>query len=221
MGSVGSVNLSNSGQLLRRNGIASLVPRSHQQTVGIATFEAPSSSCTGQAGTFYAVNQVHKRFLSAETKPFSRKRPGGAETPAMASSNMDFNQQAIVAMIQIFKALSPLLESNKGFRWSCSQLDVLSKVAAQHGKDPSNTSILNPFAHGDEALRMMFDVGVKGAYIFSIDRQQERVNVQSPISGTYSYAYDGEYWLSVMDGHDMRGLITRDLLRHCCGCPAF
>ena len=135
--------------------------------------------------------------------------------------SMDFNQTAVVAMVQIYRALSPLIEMNQGFQWTSSQLEVLKRVATQYGADPTNTSVLNPLAQADEALRLLFDVGVKGSYIFTVDRQQERVNVQSPISGTYSYAYDGEHWLSVMDGHDMRGLITRDLLRHCRGCPMF
>ena len=57
-----------------------------------------------------------------------------------------------------------------------------------------------------------------GSYIFTMDCVEERVNEQSPISGTYSYAYDGEHWLSVMDGHDMRGLVARDLWRYYYGC---
>jgi len=28
-------------------------------------------------------------------------------------------------------------------------------------------------------------------------------------------------WLNVRDGHDARGLITRDLLRHAAGCTRF
>jgi frataxin-like iron-binding protein CyaY len=210
------VGLNYNGRLTSRNNIASLVPRFQQQ----ATIASLSPLFIAPRARFYVHVHVQTRCLSSETKPFSRKRQPESAT-ASSSSTLDFNQHAIVAMLQIYKTLSPLLEMNQGFQWTCSQLDVLKKVATEYGKDPTDTSVLNQLAYSDESLRLLFDVGVRGSYIFTVDRQQERVNVQSPISGTYSYAYDGEYWLSVMDGHDMRGLITRDLLRHCCGCPMF
>ena len=67
------------------------------------------------------------------------------------------------------------------------------------------------------------DAGDKGFYIFSVDWANELLTVQTPISGVRQYGYAPEEgtWLNTVDGHDMRGLITRDLLRHSRGCPKF
>lgn len=70
---------------------------------------------------------------------------------------------------------------------------------------------------------LVLNVGAKGSYIFKIDRDMMLLTVQTPISGVHQYDFevnDGQ-WLSVIDGHDMRGLVTRDLLRHCTGLPNF
>jgi len=67
------------------------------------------------------------------------------------------------------------------------------------------------------------DAGDKGFYIFSVDWANELLTVQTPISGVrqYEYSPDDGTWLNTIDKHDMRGLVTRDLLRHCRGCPKF
>ena len=56
-----------------------------------------------------------------------------------------------------------------------------------------------------------------------IDYDEEILRVGSPMSGNYQYYYDlqQKLWLGTSDGHDMRGLVTRDLLRHCTGLPQF
>jgi hypothetical protein len=82
-------------------------------------------------------------------------------------------------------------------------------------------------------LNPVFDISVtpaqivvnteKGMYKFMIDYDEEILRVGSPMSGNYQYYYDlqQKLWLGTSDGHDMRGLVTRDLLRHCTGLPQF
>ena len=70
---------------------------------------------------------------------------------------------------------------------------------------------------------LWIETGGKGVFSVKIDEAQSQLNLLSPVSGTFEYKYDAENesWLSCKDYHDMRGLITRDLLRICIGCPKF
>ena len=234
--------------------------------------------------------RVPKRTFS-DAKPFSRKRSSTGVDSGTGRGN--FNTHAAAAMVQIYRAVSPLLAMNDGFKWSSphpTQLDVLQRVADAYstpggvsvagGSADAANALLAPIAQSDTAFAMSLDCGpARGSYMFTVDREQERLNVQSPVSGTFSYVYVTEscfdecpsllpfhtrhpapfvdvvsnivclsfidmnilprppflshlfpllryveeqgLWLSVQDGHDMRGLVTRDLLRHCRGCPNF
>ena len=66
-------------------------------------------------------------------------------------------------------------------------------------------------------------IGDRGSYTFRIDQSQEVIVVISPISGHHKYNFDPRegLWLGTADRHDMRGLITRDFLRHAIGFPQF
>ena len=167
-------------------------------------------------------SSAHRAFSDAP-KPFSRKRPSMESTTHSAMPQQTFNQHAIVAIIHIYRSINPLLELNEGFHWSCSRLDIVQQIASKYPGTLTDMSVLDPLVLADEAVTLCLNAGNKGSYMFTVDRQLERLNVQSPISGTYSYTYSEEQglWFSVIDNHDMRGLITRDLLRHCRGCPMF
>ena len=109
---------------------------------------------------------------------------------------------------------------------SKSNFNVKSKtVLVDIEKAVSHLKDLNPYFQiktiGVTSLNV--DFGEKGSYSFDIDPTQQLLLVISPISGVYQYRYDQEQdnWLSVVDNHDMRGLVTRDMLRHCIGCPKF
>ena len=67
------------------------------------------------------------------------------------------------------------------------------------------------------------DIGDKGQFIIKADKKLERITVATPVSGFFTYKYNEENktWLSVDDSHDLRGLITRDFVRICVGCPNF
>lgn len=74
----------------------------------------------------------------------------------------------------------------------------------------------------DEA-ELVLDLGPgKGAFILQRDWAQNQLVYMSPVSGCNKYAYDGGEgrWLSVAeDRHDLVGIMTRDLIRMCVGCP--
>eukprot|EP01039_Chlorochromonas_danica_P003420 gene3418-3747_t len=63
----------------------------------------------------------------------------------------------------------------------------------------------------------------RGKYTIHPDHTRQILVMQSYISGFHNYYFDpvDKVWLSVKDNHDLRGLFTRDLMRHCAGCPSF
>lgn len=63
----------------------------------------------------------------------------------------------------------------------------------------------------------------RGKHTIYEDKAKKVLVLQSYFSGYHNYAFDVEQklWLSIKDNHDFRGLLTRDLLRHCNGCPDF
>ena len=129
--------------------------------------------------------------FSNEVKAVSRKKPSNIK---VSSSN--FQSEVTAAFKTIEDTLRPMLPQNPDF-----DLKVI----------PSK--------------EIMLTVGSieRGAYTFVPDFTEEVMRVNAPFSGSYEYYYDSDTnnWLSVMDKHDMRGLITRDLLKHCIGCPLF
>lgn len=64
----------------------------------------------------------------------------------------------------------------------------------------------------------------RGKFTLTADYMEQTLVLQSYISGYHMYVFDPteSVWRSVReDGHDMRGMLTRDMLRHCVGCPDF
>jgi frataxin-like iron-binding protein CyaY len=63
----------------------------------------------------------------------------------------------------------------------------------------------------------------RGRHILKVDGNRRLIVLQSYFSGFHKYAFfpEEQTWLSIQDGHDLRGLLTRDLMRHCIGVPAF
>ena len=83
---------------------------------------------------------------------------------------------------------------------------------------------LNPvFKIEKKPNELSVDTGEKGKYTFSLNYNTLKLTVASPMSGNFNYRYDSDsgYWLGTQDGHDMRGLVTRDMIRHCTGMPKF
>lgn len=128
---------------------------------------------------------------SLSTTPVSRKKKTTG-TPVRT-----FLEEASAALLQIEEAVKPMIPLNKDFH-------VLRDVEEVDGQLVILTS--------------------RGPLIFKVDSEAEQIVFQSYLSGFHKYFFDStetREWLSVKDGHDMRGLIARDLLRHCSGCPEF
>lgn len=107
----------------------------------------------------------------------------------------DFKKFCERELTVIEKALSPLLKSNPGYE--------ISRPA------PGQLKVFV----GDS----------RGMYSFTADHPLGCLAVISPVSGIHKYGYDQEQdaWVSLDDRHDLRGIITRDFLRHCIGLPQF
>jgi frataxin-like iron-binding protein CyaY len=63
----------------------------------------------------------------------------------------------------------------------------------------------------------------RGPYRIHPDVKNNTMEFQSYQSGYTSYYFEPELkqWLSTKDDHDLRGLLTRDILRHWSGVPQF
>jgi len=126
-------------------------------------------------------------------QPASRRKRGSGGSGPTAIVDFDFEVKKV--MDQIYKAIDPLMVLNDSFKLS----------------------------RDDHKEEILLDADKKGFYIFRVDRGMQRLFVQTPISGAHQYEFSPEdkTWLDVRDKHDMRGLVTRDLLRHARGCPKF
>lgn len=125
------------------------------------------------------------------TTPTSRKKK------STGAPVRTFLEEASLALLQIEEAVKPMIPFNKDFY-------VLRDVEEVDGQLVILTS--------------------RGPLVFKVDSEAEQLIVQSYLSGYHKYFFDStetREWLSIKDGHDMRGLIARDLLRHCSGCPEF
>jgi frataxin-like iron-binding protein CyaY len=124
-------------------------------------------------------------------QPSSRKK----KVSDVSLSDFSFHHEAISCLDHIERALKPIMECNSEY--------TFERNAKQIVMDTGSTN--------------------KGIYKFMIDHENQCITINSPTSGYLRYIFDEEskQWLSSTDSHDMRGLITRDILRHAKGCPAF
>ena len=126
-------------------------------------------------------------------KAYDRKKT--RHVPVEITESFDKEVKELFAVVT--KVFSPLLASNNDFHMSIlSQKEIRLKVG---------------------------DLSERGAYVIQCDSKDEVIRINYPYGGNFEYAYDTEtkQWLSVMDKHDMRGMLTRELLKHCVGCPIF
>ena len=129
-------------------------------------------------------------------RPFSIFTPSTRRKkvePFVAEPDWDFLEEAKKCIKAVSIALEPMMELNEEFKLNTTD---------------------------DE---LILDVGPRGQVVLSVDTKQECLCLSTPISGVFEYLYDVEtgQWLGSVDRHDMRGMITRDLLRHFRGMPNF
>ena len=60
-----------------------------------------------------------------------------------------------------------------------------------------------------------------GAFALNIDYEQLTLELTSPKSGTFTYIYclEKERWRGKDDGHDLKGMLVRDIIQLCNGVP--
>jgi frataxin-like iron-binding protein CyaY len=159
------------------------------------------------------INNILSNQLSSIPTPSSRKTKNKKSN---SENYFDFNSKATEVLKQIYNALIPIINMNNGYK--------LYFISSDNDNNDNNKINDNINDITDlQGKELILEAGNRGSYIFRIDKQYQFLIVTSPTSGVYQYNYsipDG-YWLSIIDGHDMRGLVTRDLLRHCTGLPQF
>jgi len=135
---------------------------------------------------------VSIRQFSTIFTPSTRRKKKFAE-PITAEPDWDFLEEARKCIKKVSVALEPMMELNEEFKLNATE---------------------------DE---LILDIGARGRVILSVDTKKEVMFLSTPISGAFEYVYDAEtqQWLGSIDHHDMRGMITRDLLRHFRGMPDF
>jgi hypothetical protein len=91
-------------------------------------------------------------------------------------------------------------------------------VVALHAQNPTADVVFVPGKALTIELREQ-----RAKFAFSVLEDTQTIEFFSPNSGCRSYAWNTERrrWLSVTDGHDMEGLVTRDMMRFIYGVPEF
>ena len=130
--------------------------------------------------------------------PASRKKRRGNNLSPAASTAVPFSSLGAAMLADIELAVADIPPRNEGYTLQYKSPNELNLDCVEHG-----------------------------SYVFKLDHETERLVVSTPVSGTLEYFYDNldnpdeGRWLNLRDGHDVRGLITRDLLRHAAGCTRF
>jgi len=146
---------------------------------------------------------AQRKLSSEDITPSSRKKrpadpavvkPGVEDASQPKGGNVDFNfdDEVMKVLRQINEAALPMVGLNPKF----SVEFILS--------EPSLTILTG-----------------KGSLYLTVDKQQRLLDLQSFLSGAQQYYFDIQEreWLSKSDKHNLRGVITRDLIRHSRGRP--
>ena len=134
----------------------------------------------------------------------------------------------------LFSAISPVSRKNR----SLNKVTVSSPPIQIYNFEDQATRLMHQIhdaVEGMEKLNETFiltadpgheyriDMGPKGVFIIRFKTKPKVLQFHSPISGILEYDYnqDQDLWLNLIDKHNFKGILTRDLLRVCVGCPAF
>jgi hypothetical protein len=142
-----------------------------------------------------------------------------------SSSNPIFLwNRSLIANFSVFQPASRKSNAKKGtptalynFQEEASKFLQLTYKAVIPLKEQNNFNIT--FTEGKE-LKIETS---RGPYRIHPDVKNSTMEFQSYQSGYSSYYFEPELkvWLSTKDDHDLRGLLTRDILRHWSGVPQF
>lgn len=120
---------------------------------------------------------------------------GGVSNRTFSSAGGDpyFDEQVKQLIVLVRNAVKPLESLNTNFKVSDNDIDQLT-ITCERGK-----------------------------HSIKVTNDKKKIVFQSFISGFHQYYFDedDQLWLSIKDKHDLRGLITRDVMKHAIGCPIF
>ena len=132
---------------------------------------------------------------SNSISPISRKKLGGGKSSTDDQNSFDFNALIQRTLDEISRAVSHMKDLNETFEISLSD------------------------------SQLVVNIGKRGCFTFrgSIESSRAQLNFISPVSGAFTYNFNAneQTWLDIHDNHDLRGLVTRDFIRVCVGCPKF
>ena len=172
----------------------------------------PTSICAAVAPTGFVSSCLTMiRCSGMSTVPSSRRKkeakPSSTDATAVigTGSKYDFDKEMNRLLTNIYDGVLPMKDVNVEFSVTLN-LEGCSLIIETLRGNFSLTSV-------DAA-----DAGVTAA---SLSSESKFLRFQTYISGVHHYSYieQEDVWRSVQDDHDVRGLITRDLLKHCAGCP--
>lgn len=141
-------------------------------------------------------NAYQKRNLSKITAPASRKvkHSESHEVEDLHEYEIEYNfdEEVRKAFQKIHDAVLPMKAYNAGFDVALVEAEPSLSITTERGKIE-----------------------------FTVDYPRKLMNLRTFMSGIHFYSFEPEesLWLSTKDDHDMRGLVTRDLIKHCTGCP--
>jgi hypothetical protein len=134
----------------------------------------------------------------------------------------DFVPRAKAFLDKIHKALLPLVPINDNM--------IVTRGEEEPPEDDDND--LNGTVVDDESIvygpYLLIDLGpMHGQYTLTVDALQSHILFQSPISGQRVYAVhsssaattSADEWCCVEDGHNLEGILVRDLIRQIQGVP--
>jgi hypothetical protein len=160
-----------------------------------------SMAAAGGAPTVWRRPLVSPKYLSGQTQPTTRKKkssaaaaaaaPVAAEAAADGEPIYDFRKEVTAMIKRMQVAIEPMVKQNDNFK-----------------------------VYFAEENHLVVETS-RGNFDFRPDYKEGWLVLKSYISGYQNYRFDPEegQWLSVKDNHDMRGLVIRDLIHHCVGCP--
>ena len=138
-----------------------------------------------------ATPSTRKKLIHAETKPKSKEEGDGI-------NEVLFDAEHVVQLIikDVHDAVAHMEAQNEDMTTEFNATEPSLHIHTNHGKFSLS------FQREDQTLRFMSYISGIHFYFFALEEE-------------------GGLWLSVRDGHDFRGLFTRDILKHNKGCPVF
>ena len=205
--------------LLLRYGGCSNLNMQKQQAVAFSTNTRRRRRRGGGGGGGGATSQNPMDEDTSDDKPSASSHGNLSNTQFLSIANS--------LLDKVESAVTKLKDSNDGLevtRYSPStgpSQQYNSEDDDEEDDDPRNQE------HGGQLSIQVQSSGDffwgGGTYWLTIHSDSRTANLQSPLSGTFTYRYNAssDEWVGTDDGHSLVGMLTRDWIRQCRGVPDF